>query len=294
MTTIGFIGLGIMGAPMARHLADAGHRVHGFDLSREAVSTLAEAGGEAAESIGDAASGADIVITMLPADAQVEAVVLGDDGVLAHAAAGALLIDMSTVSPQTSQAVATAAAPRGVRVLDAPVSGGQAGAVEAVLSIMVGGDEADFASARDILDALGKTVVHVGPHGAGQVVKAANQLLVGGIIALNAEALVLMEASGVDPARGLEVLNGGLAGSTVLTRKMDNFLHRSYPPGFRIDLHHKDMGIVHNAARGAGVALPLAAQVESLVAAARASGLGDADHSALLAVIEGLNDRKGA
>ncbi|ADD42228.1 2-hydroxy-3-oxopropionate reductase [Stackebrandtia nassauensis DSM 44728] len=292
MTTIGFIGLGIMGAPMAKHLVDAGHQVHGFDLSADATAALAAGGGKAAGSIAEAVNGADLVITMLPADPHVETAVLGEDGVLAHAKTGSLLIDMSTVSPQTSQAVAEAGKARGVRVLDAPVSGGQAGAVEGVLSIMVGGDESDFRAAAPVFDAFGKTVVHVGPHGAGQVVKAANQLLVGGIIALNAEALVLMEASGVDPRLGLEVLNGGLAGSTVLTRKMDNFVNRSYDPGFRIDLHHKDMGIAQNAARGAEVALPLTAAVAQLVAAARAQGLGDRDHSALLAVIEGFNNRK--
>lgn len=291
MTVIGFIGLGIMGAPMARHLVAAGHDVRGFDLNETAVATLSDAGGTGAGSIAEAVRDARVIVTMLPADPQVEAVVLGPGGVVEHAAPGALLIDMSTVSPQTSQAVAAAGGERGLRVLDAPVSGGEAGAIEGVLSIMVGGGADDFAEAKPIFEAFGRTIVHVGGHGAGQVVKAANQLVVAGIIALNAEALVLMEAAGVDPERGLTVLNGGLAASTVLTRKMGNLLSRDYTPGFRIDLHHKDMGIVLRAAQGAGVGLPLTGQVAQLVAAARAAGLGARDHSALLAVIEGLNGR---
>jgi 2-hydroxy-3-oxopropionate reductase len=211
--------------------------------------------------------------------------------VLELLAPGALLVDMSTIRPETSSAVAEAGRKRGIRVLDAPVSGGEAGAVEAVLSIMVGGDAADFAAAEPVFDALGKTVVHVGPHGAGQVVKAANQLLVAGIIALNAEALLLLEAYGIDPARGLDVLGGGLAGSTVLQRKRANFLAREFEPGFRIDLHHKDMGIAVSAAREGGVSLPLTGLVAQLVAAARAGGLGDRDHSALLSLLERMNGR---
>ncbi|WP_396449698.1 2-hydroxy-3-oxopropionate reductase [Actinomadura sp.] len=291
MAVIGFIGLGIMGAPMARHLIRAGHDVRGFDVNADAVAGLAADGGTGATSSADAVRDAEVVITMLPADQHVEAVILGPGGVLMHARPGTLLIDMSTVSPQTSRAVAAAGRERGLRVLDAPVSGGETGAVEGVLSIMVGGEKDDFEAARPVLEALGRTIVHVGEHGAGQVVKAANQLVVAGIIALNAEALVLMEAAGVDPEPGLTVLNGGLAGSTVLTRKMSAFLKRDYTPGFRIDLHHKDMGIVLRAAEAAGVGLPLAGQVSQLVAAARAAGMGSRDHSALLEVIERLNGR---
>jgi 2-hydroxy-3-oxopropionate reductase len=291
MAVIGFIGLGIMGAPMARHLIRAGHDVRGFDVNADAVARLSGEGGTGAASTAEAVEDAGIVITMLPADRHVEAVVLDPGGVVEHARPGTLLIEMSTVSPQTSRAVAAAGRGRGLRVLDAPVSGGEPGAVEGALSIMVGGQDSDFAAARPVLEAFGRTIVHVGGHGTGQVVKAANQLVVAGIIALNAEALVLMEAAGVDPERGLTVLNGGLAGSTVLTRKMSAFLARDYRPGFRIDLHHKDMGIVLRAAEAAGVGLPLAGQVSQLVAAARAAGLGSQDHSALLAVIERLNGR---
>jgi 2-hydroxy-3-oxopropionate reductase len=174
-------------------------------------------------------------------------------------------------------------------VLDAPVSGGEAGAVEAVLSIMVGGERADFEEARPLLETLGRTVVHCGPHGAGQTVKAANQLIVAVNIQACAEAVVFLEKSGVDLAAALEVLNGGLAGSTVLTRKKDNFLRREFAPGFRIDLHHKDMGIVTDAARAVGAALPVGAVVAGLVASLRAQGDGGLDHSALLRGVERLS-----
>ncbi|HWO63055.1 MAG TPA: 2-hydroxy-3-oxopropionate reductase [Umezawaea sp.] len=291
MTTIGFIGLGIMGSPMSGHLVAAGHDVTGFDLNADSVAKLVAAGGTAAASVADAVRGADVVITMLPNHPQVEDVVLGDGGVLELAASGTLLIDMSTIRPETSVAVAEAAAGKGIRVLDAPVSGGEAGAKQASLSIMVGGEEADFAAARPVLDVVGKTVVHVGPHGAGQVVKAANQLMVGGIYALVAEAIVLLEASGVDAKAGLDVLAGGLAANRVLDLKRESMIAREFAPGFRIDLHHKDMGIALAAARQVDVALPVTGLIAQLIAAGRAQGYGSLDHSALLKVIENLSGR---
>ena len=291
MTTIGFIGLGIMGSPMSGHLVAAGHAVTGFDLSADSVAKLVAAGGTAAASVADAVRAADVVITMLPNHPQVEDVVLGDGGVLELAASGTLLIDMSTIRPETSVAVAEAAATKGIRVLDAPVSGGEAGAKQASLSIMVGGEEADFAAARPVLDAVGKTVVHVGPHGAGQVVKAANQLMVGGIYALVAEAIVLLEASGVDAKAGLDVLAGGLAANRILDLKREGMIAREFAPGFRIDLHHKDMGIALAAARQVDVALPVTGLIAQLIAAGRAQGYGSLDHSALLKVIENLSGR---
>jgi 2-hydroxy-3-oxopropionate reductase len=291
VTTIGFIGLGIMGSPMSGHLVAAGHAVTGFDLNADSVAKLVAAGGTAAASVADAVSGADVVITMLPDHPQVEEVVLGDGGVLELAAPGTLLIDMSTIRPETSVAVAEAAASKGIRVLDAPVSGGEVGAEQASLSIMVGGGEADFAAARPVLDAVGKTVVHVGPHGAGQVVKAANQLMVGGIHALVAEAIVLLEASGVDAKAGLDVLAGGLAANRILDLKRERMIAREFAPGFRIDLHHKDMGIALAAARQVDVALPVTGLIAQLIAAGRAQGYGSLDHSALLKVIENLSGR---
>ena len=200
MTTVGFVGLGIMGTPMAANLLLAGHRVLGHDVGADRVEQLVAAGGEAAGSVAGATD-ADLVITMLPDSPHVEAVVLGPDGILEHAKPGQLLVDMSTIRPETSLRVAAEAATRGVRTLDAPVSGGERGAVEGTLSIMIGGAAEDVAAARPVLDVLGATVVHVGPSGAGQTVKAANQLVVAGTYALVAEAIVLLEASGVDAGR---------------------------------------------------------------------------------------------
>ncbi|ASR34738.1 2-hydroxy-3-oxopropionate reductase [Prauserella marina] len=288
-STIGFIGLGIMGSPMAGHLAAAGHRVTGYDVASEALDTLVADGGIAASSVAEAVEGADVVITMLPDHPQVEQVVLGEGGVLATARKEALLIDMSTIRPETSIELAAAAKHKGVRVIDAPVSGGQTGAREAALSIMVGGDDADVAAAMPVLRLMGTTVVHVGPHGAGQVVKAANQLVVGGIYALVGEAIVLMEQSGVDAATGLDVLAGGLAANRILDLKRATMVARQFAPGFRIDLHHKDMGIATAAARQAGVSLPMTGLVAQLVASAKAMGHGSLDHSALLKVTEQLS-----
>ena len=291
MQKIGFIGLGIMGAPMAANLIKAGHEVTGYARSSASTDRLVQAGGKPAASIEEAVNGADVVITMLPDSPEVTDVVLGENGVLASAGPDLLLIDMSTIAPETSVAVAEQAQKSGVRVLDAPVSGGEPGAIEGTLSIMVGGDAETFEQARPILEHLGKTIVHVGGHGAGQTVKAANQLVVAGIIGLVSEAIVLLEASGVDGERGLEVLAGGLAGNRILDRKAASMLAREFEPGFRIDLHHKDMGIALATARSAGVSLPVTGVVAQLVASARAMGHGSLDHSALLSVVENLSGR---
>jgi 2-hydroxy-3-oxopropionate reductase len=290
--SIAWIGLGIMGSPMSENLIKAGYPVTGFTLEPEKLERLAAAGGTVAASVAEAVRDADVVITMVPASPQIEAVVLGEDGVLAHARPGALLIDMSSITPQTSIDVARAAAEKDIRVLDAPVSGGEAGAVEAVLSIMVGGEQADFDEAAPIFEALGKTIVLCGPHGSGQTVKAANQLIVAVNIQACAEAVVFLERSGVNLEAALDVLAGGLAGSTVLNRKRANFLSRDFSPGFRIDLHHKDMGIVTDAAREVGAAIPVGAVVAQLVASLRAQGDGGLDHSALLRGVDRLSGRK--
>ena len=294
MHKIGFIGLGIMGSPMAANLIKAGYDVTGHDVSPDSMDRLVQAGGKPAGSIEEAVAGSDVVITMLPDSPQVHDVVLGDSGVLALAGPDLLLIDMSSIAPETSTAVAKRAQETGARVLDAPVSGGEQGAIEGSLSIMVGGDAQTFDDAYPILEHLGKTIVHVGGHGAGQTVKAANQLMVAGIIALVSEAIVLLEASGVDGERGLEVLAGGLAGNRILDRKAASMLAREFAPGFRIDLHHKDMGIALASARSAGVSLPVTGVVAQLVASARAAGHGSLDHSALLSVVEKLSGRDAA
>ncbi|WP_329331294.1 2-hydroxy-3-oxopropionate reductase [Streptomyces sp. NBC_00663] len=291
LRSVAFIGLGIMGGPMAANLVRAGYRVTGYNRSRAAVDRLVEAGGHAASSVAEAVVDADAVITMLPADAEVTEVVLGVGGVLEHARAGSLLIDMSTISPRTAVALAEAARERGVRVLDAPVSGGEAGAVEATLSIMAGGDAMDFERAAPLFHALGTTVVHVGPHGVGQTVKAANQLVVAVNIQALAEAVVFLEKAGADLPAALTVLGGGLAGSTVLNRKKDTMLNREFTAGFRIDLHHKDLGIVTDTARDIGAVLPVGALVAQLLSSCRANGDGSLDHSALLRGVERLSGR---
>jgi len=293
MSRIGFIGLGIMGSPMAANLVKAGHQVTGHDHKQSSMERLAALGGRAASTVAAAVEGAEVVITMLPDWPQVEEVSRGPFGIFqtvkAAGTPGVLFIDFSTVRPETSRELARAGAQVGMRVLDAPVSGGEAGAIEGRLSIMVGGEPADFEAARSVLAAVGATFALVGPHGAGQVVKAANQLVVGGTYALVAEAIVLMERSGVDAQAGLDLLAGGLAASRILDTKRESMLAREFKPGFRIDLHHKDMGIAIAAARDAGVAAPMTGLVAQLVAAARAQGYGSLDHSALLKVIENLS-----
>jgi 2-hydroxy-3-oxopropionate reductase len=291
MTSIAFIGLGIMGSPMAGHLVKAGYDVVGYNLTPQPVQKLVDAGGKGAENVPDAVREADVVITMVPDSPDVEAVTTGEDGIFANAKKGALYIDMSSIRPDVSVRVAEAGRKAGLRVLDAPVSGGDVGAIEASLSIMVGGEAADFDTARPILDKLGKTIVHVGPAGSGQTVKAANQLIVAGNIEILAEAVVFLEAYGVDMKAALDVLGGGLAGSTVLNRKGAGMLAREFQPGFRLTLHHKDLGIVQSAAREAGVAIPLGAVVSQLVAAMVARGDGGLDHSGLLKLVLELSGR---
>jgi 2-hydroxy-3-oxopropionate reductase len=293
MSTIAFIGLGIMGSPMACHLARAGHTVIGYNRSPHRTATLVEAGGRAAESIEQAVKDADVVATMVPDSPDVESVLLGDDGVFAHAQAGTLVIDFSTIRPDVTAQLARIGAQRGLRVIDAPVSGGEPGAKNATLSIMVGGSEDDFATAKPILEAVGKTIVYVGPNGAGQTVKAANQLIVAGNIELLAEAITFLQAYGVDIQAAVKVLGGGLAGSAVLDQKAPKMLQRDFEPGFRIALHHKDLGIVTAAAREAGVVTPLGAMVAQLMASAVANGEGGLDHSGLLLGVERLSAKEG-
>jgi 2-hydroxy-3-oxopropionate reductase len=291
MTTIAFIGLGIMGQPMSIHLQKAGFDVCGVNISPERTRPLVDAGGRAATTIGEAMDGADLVAVMVPDSPDVQEVLAGEGGVFENAAPGTLIIDFSSIRPDVTADLAAQAAEKGFRLIDAPVSGGEAGAVNAALSIMVGGEAADFDEAKPVLEAVGKTIVHVGPHGAGQTVKAANQLIVAVNIEVVAEALVVLEAYGVDTEAAMQVLGGGLAGSTVLEQKKANMLGRSFDPGFRIDLHHKDMGIVSSAAREAGVVLPLGAIAAQLMASARANGDGGLDHSALLRGVERLSGR---
>ncbi|KQY63619.1 MULTISPECIES: 2-hydroxy-3-oxopropionate reductase [unclassified Nocardioides] len=289
MTNIAFIGLGIMGSPMAVHLANAGHSVAGYNRTPDKAKPLVDAGGRAAESIADAVRDADIVCVMVPDSPDVTDVLAGDGNVFASAKAGALIIDFSSIRPDVTVELAKQAQDNGFRLVDAPVSGGEAGAVNAALSIMVGGAADDFEAAKPVFDAVGKTIVHVGPSGSGQTVKAANQLIVAANIQALSEAVVFLEAYGVDTKAALEVLGGGLAGSKVLDQKKENMLSRSFEPGFRIALHHKDMGIVTSAAREAGVVVPLGSLVAQLMGSALANGDGALDHSGLLRGVERLS-----
>ncbi|MFI9507988.1 NAD(P)-dependent oxidoreductase [Nocardia sp. NPDC052566] len=291
MSKIAFIGLGIMGGPMAGHLVAAGHDVTGYDVVPAGLDKLKAAGGATAGSVAEAVRDKDIVITMLPQDEHVEAVFTE---ILEHAAKGTLYIDFSTIAPKTSQWTAAEGAKKGLRVLDAPVSGGETGAVNAALSIMVGGSEEDFQAAAPVFAAVGKTFELVGGNGSGQCVKAANQLVVGGTYALVAEAILLMENLGADAKKGLDVLAGGLAGSRILELKRESMLARNFVPGFRIDLHHKDMGIILAAARQAEVAIPMGALTAQLIQSARAMGYGSLDHSGLLRVLEVLSGKDEA
>jgi 2-hydroxy-3-oxopropionate reductase len=287
---VGFIGLGVMGSPMAINLRRAGHEVVGFTRSRGKAAALADAGGIIAEDVA-AAADAEVVITMLPDSPDVRAVYEGDGGVLRSAAAGTLLIDMSTIRPDVAVDLAGQAASLGMAMLDAPVSGGEQAAIDGSLSIMCGGEQSAFDRARPLLSAMGATIVRVGDSGSGQTVKAANQLMVAGIIQLVSESLVFLDAHGVDLETAVAVLNGGLAGSTVLTRKAANMIAGAFAPGFRVELHHKDLGIYRDAARAAGVFSPLGASLAELMASLRATGAGGLDHGALLTQVDRLSGR---
>ena len=286
--SIGFIGLGIMGKPMARNLMAAGYELTVLDIVSAAMAELAAEGATAGTSPAQVAADTDVLITMLPDSPQVQEVYLGAAGAYEALRAGWLTIDMSSIAPGTARELAERATAAGAEALDAPVSGGDKGAIAGTLSIMVGGDEAAFERARPILEVLGATIVHCGPAGAGQVVKVCNQVVVGVVIEAVSEALVLGAKAGVDPSRIADVLQGGLAATKVLEMRRDNFLTGSFEPGFRIRLHLKDLKNALELARETGVALPAAAEVEQLMRAADANGRGDFDHSGLITVIEDL------
>ncbi|MFC3273281.1 2-hydroxy-3-oxopropionate reductase [Agromyces mediolanus] len=291
MTSIAIIGLGIMGLPMAKNLVEAGFDVTGYNRSRGPVDALVEAGGRAADSAAEAVRDADVVVTMVPDSPDVAGLVRGDDGVFANAKAGALWIDTSSIRPDVAKELAEEATAAGLGAIDAPVSGGEQGAIDGVLSIMVGGSPEDFERARPVLEAVGRTIVHVGPSGAGQTVKAANQLIVAVNIQALAEAVVFLEAFGVDTDAALTVLGGGLAGSKVLDQKGRKMLDRDFAPGFRLALHNKDLGIVTAAARQAGITVPLGSAVAQLVQATVARGDGGLDHSGLFKLTAELAGR---
>lgn len=286
---IGFIGLGIMGKPMAHNLIEAGYELVVYNRSREAVDELAGEGAGAAGSPREVTEQSDVVITMLPDSPQVREVVADEGGILEGIKEGALVIDMSTISPVVTEELAARIQEKGAAMLDAPVSGGDVGAQNGTLSIMVGGDEADFERAKPLFDVMGGTVTHVGPTGAGQVTKAANQIVVALTIEAVSEALVLGARGGVPPEKILDVLGGGLAGNKVMEVKREKFLSHDFSPGFRSELHHKDLGIALAAGREYGVALPVTAMVDQMLLTMKKKGWGGEDHSALLRVIEDLS-----
>lgn len=289
---IGLIGLGIMGKPMARNLVKAGYSLVVHNRSRGAVDELTAESDQitAANSPREVAEQVSIVITMLPDSPDVQAVVFGEDGILEAMNEGDLLVDMSTIAPETAIEVSNALKERGASALDAPVSGGDKGAIAGTLSIMVGGEEADFERAKPLFEAMGKTIVHVGAPGAGQTVKACNQVVVAMNYAAVSEALVLGSKAGVDPAKVVEVLNGGLAASRVLEMRGPTMIEHNFTPGFRVNLHRKDLGIALATGKENGVSMPATALVSQLFDALAATGSGDLDHSALVTIYEQLAD----
>ena len=286
--TIGFIGLGIMGKPMARHLLKADYSLVVHNRSREAVDELSKEGAEPVTSSQEAAARSEVIITMLPDSPDVELVYAGEHGVFAGAQPGMLLIDMSSISPVVTRKLATEAEKRGVDMLDAPVSGGEAGAIAAALSIMIGGKATAVERAMPIFQVLGKNIVHVGDAGAGQVTKAANQMVVGTTIAIVSEALVLAKKAGVDPAKVRQALLGGFAQSKILEAHGQKMLERNFKPGFRIRLHEKDMKIALATGSEYGVPLMVTALVAQMMLAMKSMGNGELDHSGLVTFVEEL------
>ena len=286
MEKVGFVGLGIMGAAMAGILLEAEHELVVHNRTRTKAEQLISYGARVADSPSELAEVSDIIITMLPGPPEVEEVVAGEGGLLEGAAEGSLIVDMSTSSPLLARQLAHTARERGVRMLDGPVSGGDVGAKDGTLSIMVGGEDEDFERARPLFEVMGETVVHVGGVGAGQVVKACNQIVVALVIEAVAEALVLGSKADVAPDRVVEVLSGGLAANKVLDVKGEKFLSRDFTPGGKVEYHRKDLGIALAAGSEYGVTLPVTALVDQMFGVLEAKGRGGWDHSALLNLIE--------
>jgi 2-hydroxy-3-oxopropionate reductase len=289
---IGFIGLGIMGKPMVRNLVAAGWEVVVHNRSRGAVDELAGESDKVipASSPREVADQVSMVVTMLPDSPDVEAVVFGENGILEGMNEGDLLVDMSTIAPATAIAVNDALKERGASALDAPVSGGDRGAIAGTLSIMVGGSEADFQRAHPMFEVVGQTIVHCGESGAGQTVKCCNQVVVAIAYEAVSEALVLGTKAGVDPEKIIQVLNGGLAATRVLEMRGPTMIEHNFQPGFRINLHRKDLGIALATGKENNVSLPVTSVVTQMYESLMAKGHGDLDHSAMLMVLESLSN----
>ena len=278
---VAFIGMGTMGAPMALNLLKAGHDVTVHNRTRDRELPVAEAGAKRADSPQAAAERADVIITCVSDTPDVEAVILGEKGIIQGAAAGAIVVDMSTISPTATQKIATALANKGVHLVDAPVSGGSEGAQKGTLSIMVGGETDILAKVRPVLAAMGKTITHIGPIGSGQMTKAINQIIVAGTYWSVAEGMALGLKAGLDMDRVVQAVGGGAAGSWGLTNRSGNMIANQYPLGFRVRLHQKDLNIALDAARELGVTIPMAAYVEQIETGLMARGYGDEDLSAI-------------
>jgi len=285
---IGFIGLGIMGKPMAKNLLKAGHKLVAFDIDAASLAEVAAAGAAAGSSPRDVAARCALVITMLPNSPHVRSVVLGPSGVIEGASPGSVLVDMSSIAPAASQEVCAALEARGVEMLDAPVSGGEPKAIEGTLAIMVGGKEAVFERFKDVLLCMGASAVHCGGIGAGNVTKLANQVIVALNIAAMSEALVLATKAGVDPGKVFDAIKGGLAGSAVLAAKGPMVLKGNYKPGFRMDLHIKDLQNALDTAHEIGAPIPLTSQVMEILQALKVEGKQSQDHSGIIQFYERL------
>ena len=281
MKKIGFVGLGIMGKPMAKNLLKAGYDLTVFDINQEAVNEVVAAGGVAAKTAKDVAAQSEAVITMLPNSPHVKTAVLGENGVLEGAKPGLILIDMSSIAPLAAQEVAAAVAKKGVEMLDAPVSGGEPKAIDGSLSIMVGGKQDIFDRCVELLSKMGKSVVRCGDIGAGNTTKLANQIIVALNIAALSEALVLATKAGVDPELVFNAIRGGLAGSTVMEAKAPMILAGNFKPGFKIDLHIKDLANAIETGHDVGVPLPLTSSVMEILQALKVDGKGQNDHSGI-------------
>ena len=286
---VGFVGLGIMGRPMAKNLLKAGHSVVAYNRSAGPREELAEAGADVASSPREAAANAEAVVTIVTDSADVEQVVLGPDGVIEGAAAGTLVIDMSTISPEVTRRIGAALAERGVRMLDAPVSGGDKGAIEGTLAIMVGGEAADVERARPLLEAMGRRITHCGPLGAGQTVKLCNQVAITGALLGVCEALLFAQKNGVDPAVMIEAIAAGAAGSWQLSNLAPRMVQRDFAPGFKVGLMRKDLRLATESAQQQEIALPGLALVSQLFASVAADGLSEEGTQALLKALEALN-----
>ncbi|NEQ32806.1 MAG: NAD(P)-dependent oxidoreductase [Leptolyngbya sp. SIO4C5] len=278
---VAFIGLGTMGKPMALNLLQAGHQVTVHNRTRDREDPLVVAGARRAESPQAAAAGAEVIITCVSETADVEAVLVGDGGVIYGAAAGAIAVDMSTISPTVTRQLAAQLGQQGIRMVDAPVSGGSEGAQQGTLSIMVGGEVADVEQVRPLLAAMGKTITHVGPIGSGQLTKAINQVIVAGTYWAVAEGMAVGLKAGLDMGKVVQAVGGGAAGSWGLTHRSGNMIENEYPLGFRVRLHRKDLLIALEAARELGVTLPMTAYVEQIETGLMARGYGDEDISAI-------------